>query len=213
MVDRKDDIHFVREVTGHILQHKMHCNLCYSKYYTKAGGICSTPFVNPFSPWVSADVIFTLHDGLMQPYFTKNNFSLLEQVIWTPSTEDVVPYHLSKQATKVTKQSQNTPLKGENYVFQDGVDNLPPPKWLKDDIIDFLLSYLFRGTKCYNTEFGFVNTSMLKNVSVHKFERRLSKQFANFFNKSLIFVPFNIGGNHLILTCETNDAVVVRYQE
>ena len=159
-------------------------------YYTNVHGICSTHFVNPFGPRVSADVILTLHDGLMQPYLTENNFSLLEQAIWTPSTKDAVPYHLSK-TTKVTKRSQNTPMKGKRYVSQDGIDNLPPPKWLKDDIIDFLMPYLFRGTKYYNTDLGFVNTSISKNITVYKFERRLSKRFTDFFNKDLIFVPFN----------------------
>ena len=65
--------------------------------------------------------------------------------------------------------------------------------WLKDDIIDFSLSYLFRGTKYDDTKFGCVNTSMSKDISVNKFERRLSKRFTNFFNKDLIFVPFKKG--------------------
>ena len=47
---------------------------------TNLRGIRSTPFVKTFGPWISDDVILTLHDGLMQPYFTKNSFSLLEQV-------------------------------------------------------------------------------------------------------------------------------------
>ena len=65
MVDKNDDMHFVREVTDHILQHKIHYKLCYSQYYEDICGIHSTPFVNPFGPWVSADVILTLHNGLM----------------------------------------------------------------------------------------------------------------------------------------------------
>ena len=93
--------------------------------------------MHPFGPWVSADVILTLHNGLMQPYITKNNFSLLEQVTWTPSTKDVVPYHLSKTTKQVTKSSQNMPSEEKSYVSQDGIDNLPPPKWLQDDIVVF----------------------------------------------------------------------------
>ena len=90
MVDKNDDIHFVQEVTDHILWHEIRYKLCYRqyyKYYTYVRGIYSTPFVNPFGLWIFDDVILTLHDGLMQPYLTKN-FSLLEQVTWTPSTED-----------------------------------------------------------------------------------------------------------------------------
>ena len=72
----------------------------------------------------------------MQSYLTRNKFTLLEEVTWTPVTEDVAHYNLSK-ATKVTKQNQNLPSKINSIGAQSGVQNLPPPCWLKDDIIDF----------------------------------------------------------------------------
>ena len=72
----------------------------------------------------------------MQPHLIKTNFSLLEQVTWTPSNEDARSYHLSK-TSKVTKPIQKTPSKEKSFVSQVGVDNSPPPKWLQDDIIDF----------------------------------------------------------------------------
>ena len=83
--------------------------------------------MNPFGPWVSDDVILTLHNGLLQSYLPKNNFSVLEQVTWTPSTEDAIPYHLSK-TSKGTKRIQKTPSKERSLVSQDGVDNLPSPQ-------------------------------------------------------------------------------------
>ena len=57
MVDKNDDIHFLREVTDHILRHQIRYKLYYSQFYADVRGIRSTPFVNPFGPWVLADVI------------------------------------------------------------------------------------------------------------------------------------------------------------
>ena len=60
VVDRKNDIHFVSEVTGHILRYEVHYKLWYGNYYMKAHGMSSIHFVTPFSWWTSSDIILTL---------------------------------------------------------------------------------------------------------------------------------------------------------
>ena len=122
IVDRTNDIHFVQEVTDYIIRHEIHYKSCYSQYYMYVCGIHSTSFVNPFGLWVSVDLILTLHNGLMQPYFLTKKLSAwasyMDPQYWR---YNILPSIQNKQSYK---KIQKTPLtKEKSYVSQVSVDN------------------------------------------------------------------------------------------
>ena len=182
LVDGHDDNAFVTLMSSriHVLE---------PKYVQRFKG--SFPLGRQF-PTPPNDVIHTfsedqihvrLHHGVMQPSVTEKHWLLLEQLSWTPVSTKV-------HGTKITKTIT---------ISKTGFNNLVPPYWLKDDLLDFMITYLFRGTSNSDSDFSHLPCSFYQSSSFRQQGRKISQRNVNILKRDLIFQPINIKEMHWVL--------------
>ena len=182
LVDGHDDNAFVTLMSSRI--HELE-----PKYVQRFNG--SFPLGRQF-PTPPNDVIHTfsedqihvrLHHGVMQPSVTEKHWLLLEQLSWTPVSTKA-------HGTKITKTIT---------ISKSGFNNLVPPYWLKDDLLDFMITYLFRGTSNSDSDFSHLPCSFYQSSSFRQQGRKISQRNVNILKRDLIFQPINIKEMHWVL--------------
>ena len=181
LVDTDDDKQLVLILTKHIAVRESEYTNRYEER-VREGQQDIVPD-NDISPSSVDPIEFTLHTGIMDPTHTSMNTILLEQLTWTPISPK-----------KETMESQQIRISRRSY------DKLAPPYWLDDEVLDFLISYLFRGTSKSDTHFSYRPCSFFTSIVTFGLKRRKSSRLSPFFfQRDLIFIPINLGKKHWVL--------------